>query len=39
MLKGEGRVTRSWKRDFFFNLFGKDVAWWQTSAGKERWWG
>lgn len=36
MLKDEGRVT---KIKFFFNLFGKDVAWWQTSAGKERWWG
>lgn len=31
MLKDEGRVT---KIKFFFNLFGKDVAWWQTSAGK-----
>lgn len=32
MLKDEGRVTKSYF--FFFNLFGKDVAWWQTSAGK-----
>lgn len=41
MLKGEGRVQEvgSGIFFFFFNLFGKDVAWWQTSAGKERWWG
>lgn len=42
MLKGEGRVQEVGSGIFFFfffNLFGKDVAWWQTSAGKERWWG